>query len=395
LPLRPQRAFSILLALGRLFRPLKWRWLPPCDKGIMESMALETNSIPLDGPRIELLGLSPEHLGQVLMQLGEKPYRAKQLAEWIYKKKMWDFAQMSNLSKALRAGLQAHCQISALKLHERQVSKRDGTAKYLFQCADGELIESVFLPHEGRSTACISTQVGCAMGCRFCATGLGGLSRNLSPAEIIGQVLGMEADQNCELDNLVYMGMGEPFSNWDHVEDSITILLAPEGRAWGKRKITLSTCGVVSGIEKLAASGLGARLAISLHAPNDAIRDQIMPVNKRWNLETLMKSCRAYQRLTGLQLTFEYTLFKGINDHDPDAHALAALLKGVECKINLIPYNLVEGLDFQPPDFERVYAFQTLLKQHGLTAMLRTEKGGDIDAACGQLRRHAQKEIVA
>jgi 23S rRNA (adenine2503-C2)-methyltransferase len=252
-------------------------------------------------------------------------------------------------------------------------------------------VESVFLPHEGRNTACISTQVGCAMGCRFCATGLSGFSRDLSPAEILGQVLGIEADQGCELDNLVYMGMGEPMANWDAVAESVAILYAPEGRAWGRRKITLSTCGVVSGIEKLAASGLGARLAISLHAPDDATRGSIMPVNRRWGVDQLMKACRAYQKATGLQLTFEYTLFKGVNDSDEHAHGVARLLKGLECKVNLIPYNPVEGLPYQAPAFERVYAFQTLLKQHGLTAMLRTEKGGDIDAACGQLKRRSEK----
>jgi len=205
-------------------------------------------------------------------------------------------------------------------------------------------------------------------------------------------VLGIEDELKVTLDNLVYMGMGEPLANWEAVAESIAILTAPEGRAWGKRHITLSTCGLVPGIEALAASGLGARLAVSLHAPNDAIRAQIMPVNRRWGLAELMRACRAYQQATGLQLTFEYALFEGINDSDDNARELARLLKGLECKVNLIPYNPVPGLPYRMPDFKRVYAFQTLLKQAGLTAMLRTEKGGDIDAACGQLRRRAAGE---
>jgi 23S rRNA (adenine2503-C2)-methyltransferase len=344
------------------------------------------------GPRVELLGLSPQSLARVVSSLGDKPYRSRQLAGWIYKERVWDFAAMSNLSKPLRAALAEQCSISKLSLARKQVSQRDGTAKLLFTCGDGETVEAVYLPHEGRATACISTQVGCAMGCKFCATGASGFSRDLTPAEILGQVLGIEDELKVTLDNLVYMGMGEPLANWEAVAESIAILTAPEGRAWGKRHITLSTCGLVPGIEALAASGLGARLAVSLHAPNDAIRAQIMPVNRRWGLAELMRACRAYQQATGLQLTFEYALFEGINDSDDNARELARLLKGLECKVNLIPYNPVPGLPYRMPDFKRVYAFQTLLKQAGLTAMLRTEKGGDIDAACGQLRRRAAGE---
>lgn len=192
-----------------------------------------------------------------------------------------------------------------------------------------------------------------------------------------------------ELDNLVYMGMGEPFHNWEAVRESLECLMAPGGRAWPGRKITVSTCGVVPGIEALAASGLSARLAISLHAPDDETRGRIMPVNQRWPLAQLMEACRAYQVATGLQLTFEYALFEGVNDALPQARALARLLEGLECKLNLIPYNPVQGLGYGAPDPAKVFAFQTELKRQGYTVMLRTEKGGDIDAACGQLRRRA------
>jgi 23S rRNA (adenine2503-C2)-methyltransferase len=337
--------------------------------------------------KTELLGLSLEKLGTILESLGEKGYRARQLAEWIYKKKVGDFGLMHNLSKALREKLAASCQVGRLEVASRMESKRDGTTKYLFRCADGELVESVWLPHEGRHTACLSTQVGCAMGCRFCATGESGFSRHLSPAEIVGQVLAIEEDQGRALDNLVYMGMGEPMANWEAVAESTSILTSPAGRNWSGRKITLSTCGVVPGIAKLAESGLGARLAVSLHAAEDGQRDGLMPINRKYPLEKLMEACRSFQKSTGQQITFEVTLFDGVNDRDEDARRMASLVQGLECKVNLIPYNPVEGLPYRAPAFSRVLAFQAILKQQGVMAILRTEKGGDIDAACGQLRR--------
>jgi 23S rRNA (adenine2503-C2)-methyltransferase len=335
----------------------------------------------------DLLGLSKDTLSAEFATLGEKPFRAKQVMEWVYKKNTRDFTKMSTLAKPLRDRLAADYTISSLSAHKVQRSQRDGTAKYLFKCADGELVESVFLPHEGRNTACLSTQVGCAMGCKFCATGESGFARNLTPGEIVAQVQGMEADQGQEIHNLVLMGMGEPLHNWDAVHEAMSALLDPAGRNWGPRKITLSTCGVVSGIDKLTASGLKLRLAISLHSPHDKVRSQIMPINQRYPLKELMRSLRDYQKATGLQLTFEYTLFKGLNDSLDTAHDVASLLKGLAAKINLIPYNPVAGLPFKAPDFDAVVAFQTVLKERGLITMVRTEKGGDIDAACGQLRR--------
>jgi 23S rRNA (adenine2503-C2)-methyltransferase len=335
----------------------------------------------------DLLGLSPDSLNAEFARLGEKPFRAAQVMEWLYKRKLKDFGQMSNLSKAFRERLQAEYMATQLGLYKVQRSQRDGTAKYLFQCADGQLVESVFLPHEGRNTACLSTQVGCAMGCKFCATGESGFARNLSPGEIIDQIFGMEADQGAEIHNLVLMGMGEPLHNWDNVREALTALLAPAGRNWGPRKVTVSTCGVVSGIDQLTASGLKVRLAISLHAPDDATRASIMPINQRYPLKELMRSLRDYQKATGLQLTFEYTVFKGLNDSGSQAKAVAQLLRGMDAKINLIPYNPVAGLPFTAPSFDAVVDFQNVLRDAGLIAMVRTEKGGDIDAACGQLRR--------
>jgi len=335
----------------------------------------------------DLLGLSKATLVAELERLGEKPFRAKQIFEWVYKRKAGDFTGMDNLGKTLRERLNSDYALITLKAHRIQRSQRDGTAKYLFQCADGQLVESVFLPHEGRNTACLSTQVGCAMGCTFCATGDSGFARNLSPGEIVAQVLGMEADQGAEIHNLVLMGMGEPLHNWENVREAMSALLDPAGRQWGPRHITLSTCGIASGIDALRESGLKLRLAISLHAPEDEVRAGIMPINRRYPLKELMRSIRDYQAATELQVTFEYTLFKGINDSLDQAHAVASLLKGIDSKVNLIPYNLVQGLNFEAPAFDTVLAFQSVLKGRGLITMVRTEKGGDIDAACGQLRR--------
>jgi 23S rRNA (adenine2503-C2)-methyltransferase len=339
--------------------------------------------------KIDLLGLSPESLESEFIRLGEKPFRARQVMDWIYKQRVSDFSRMSNLSKRLREKLAGAYTFAELAIHRVQRSQRDGTAKYLFRCADAQLVESVFLPHEGRNTACLSTQVGCAMACAFCATGESGFGRNLTPGEIVAQILAMEADQGQEIHNLVLMGMGEPLHNWDNVREALAALLSPAGRNWGPRKITVSTCGVVSGIRKLAASGLKVRLAVSLHAPDDETRSAIMPINRRYPLKELMRALDDYQAATGLQVTFEYTLFKGVNDAPAQARAVLQLLRGRDAKVNLIPYNPVAGLPFSAPDFDTVLAFQAVLKEGGLVTMIRTEKGGDIDAACGQLRRRA------
>ena len=337
-------------------------------------------------PKKDLLGLALPTVAAEMSSLGEKPFRARQIYEWVYKRKVEDFTQMSNIAKSLRDSLGEKYQFSRLAIHKKQQSQRDGTAKYLFKCSDNELIESVFLPHEGRNTACLSTQVGCAMACAFCATGDSGFGRNLTPGEIVSQVLMMEEDQKAEIHNLVLMGMGEPLHNWKAVRESMATLLEPAGRNWGPRKITLSTCGVVSGIDELRDSGLKLRLAISLHAPDDETRSMIMPINKRYPLKELMRACRDYQEATGLQVTFEYTLFKGVNDSTEKARAVGKLLRGLDAKVNLIPYNPVSD-KFKAPDFDTVIAFQNTLRAAGLVAMVRTEKGGDIDAACGQLRR--------
>ena len=329
-------------------------------------------------PKTDLLGLPIPQLEDYLEGLGEKRFHARQVAEWIYKRKVFDFSKMTNLSKSLRQKLVELGTVSGLTIEKRRVSRRDGTAKVLFKSADGALVESVFLPHESRATACISTQVGCGMGCRFCASGLNGLARNLSSAEILAQVLGLEQDQGRELDNLVYMGMGEPLHNWEAVAASISVLTDSKARGWTGRKITLSTCGLAPGIRKLAESGIKARLAVSLHAADDQTRSRLMPVNDRHPLKELLAACAFYQQATGLQITFEVILFKGINDSLDQARLMARRLKSLACKVNLIPYNPVEGLDFHPPDF-----------RHGLRLPDRPKKRGlGGHAAHGKRRGH-------
>jgi len=230
------------------------------------------------------------------------------------------------------------------------------------------------------------------MGCTFCATGDSGFSRNLAPSEIIGQINAIEDETGEELQNLVFMGMGEPLHNWESVKETLETLFSSAGRHWGPRRVTISTCGVVSGIDALTQSKLKARLAISLHSAFDETRSKIMPVNRRYPLKELMRACRDYQKATDQQLTFEYTLFAGLNDSEAEARAVSKLLRGLDAKINLIPYNPVAGLPFAVPDFQAVLAFQNVLKQAGIITMVRTEKGGDIDAACGQLRRRDASE---
>ncbi|MES2200860.1 MAG: 23S rRNA (adenine(2503)-C(2))-methyltransferase RlmN [candidate division FCPU426 bacterium] len=343
----------------------------------------------------DLVGLPLVHLQALMERLGEKPFRARQIFEWMHKKGAVDFESMSNLSAELRKSLAENFELGILKVHRKQVSQRDGTTKFLLACRDSELVEAVFLPHEGRNTACISTQVGCAMGCRFCATGDSGFARNLSPAEIVGQISAIERECGQPVHNLVYMGMGEPLHNWEAVKEALEVLLDPAGRQWGPRHITLSTCGVVPGIDQLTASGLKVRLAISLHSAVDEVRSSIMPINRRYPLKELMRAARDYQKATGLQLTFEVALFGGVNDSDLDAVKVARLVRGVECKVNLIPYNPVSEQPFKVPEFSRVASFQNVLRHAGIITMIRTEKGGDIDAACGQLRRREAGEKAA
>jgi len=327
-------------------------------------------------------------------ELGQPAYRAKQVLEWIYGKRVKDFAGMSNLPAALRTALAEQFSFDALEV-VRVLGSDDTTRKFLFRLSDGALIESVLIPASpalygeasDRRTLCVSTQVGCAYGCKFCASGLDGWSRNLHAGEIVEQILKIEEIGGERVNNLVFMGMGEPLANFANVMQAITILNAPWGVGIGARHITLSTSGLAPQIRQLADQPLQVRLAISLHGATDEVRQQIMPVNRKYPLEVLLEACEYYAQRKKQRITFEYILIEEINDRPQDALALAKVVRRIGAKVNCIPYNKVEGLDWTRPSEARQDEFMAILKEGDIPATIRREKGHDIAAACGQLRR--------
>ena len=324
-----------------------------------------------------------------LAELGQPRFRADQICKWIYRKRVFRFEDMTDLSLELREKLQALWSCGIPEVAAEQVSRKDGTRKLLWRLGDGQSVESVLLDQEGRRTACISTQVGCPLGCAFCATGQSGFVRNLSPGEIVGQFLGMEARYG-ELQGLVTMGMGEPLLNADSVFLALGALKHPKMRGLGVRHITLSTCGVVPGIRALAASGLGVRLAVSLHAANDALRDRLVPLNAQYPLAELREALVDYQEATRDRISIEYALFEGVNDDPSQARQLGEYLRGLSVFVNLIPGNRsLEDAYRRPPRY-RVEQFQGILEQQGFETAVRVERGSDIDAACGQLRQRVE-----
>jgi 23S rRNA (adenine2503-C2)-methyltransferase len=338
-------------------------------------------------------------LQEKLREFAEPSYRAGQIMNWLYEKRASGFEEMSDLPQALRARLAKNFSMSKLGV-VRVLGSGDATRKFLFSLEDGNLIESVLIPaspalygqKSDRRTACVSTQVGCAYGCRFCASGLDGFSRNLRANEIVNQIMAIESASGEKIDNIVFMGMGEPLANFDNVMRSIRILNAPWGLGIGARHITVSTSGLAPQIRKLADEPLQIRLAISLHGATDEVRDQIMPINRRYNLETLLSACDDYVERKKQRLTFEYILIAGVNDTDDQAHLLAAHARRLAAKVNLIPYNTVQGLPWSRPSQNRQEKFLSILQRRGIPATLRREKGGDIDAACGQLRLQTKRE---
>ena len=321
-------------------------------------------------------------------------YRAAQVLEWIYSKRVEGFAQMSSLPVALREALSEQFESTMLK-PVRVLGSEDTTRKYLFQLGDGALIETVLIPASpalygetsDRRTLCVSTQVGCAYGCKFCASGLDGWSRNLTAGEIVGQVVSVEKLSGERVSNLVFMGMGEPLANFQNLKSALEILNAPWGMEIGARRITISTSGLAPQIRLLADLPLQVRLAVSLHGATDAVRERIMPVNRKYPLAQLLEACEYFASKRKQRITFEYILIHGVNDRLEDAAALAAVARRVDAKINCIPYNTVEGLDWRRPDVSQQEIFMSILKKAGADATLRREKGHDIAAACGQLRR--------
>ena len=346
-----------------------------------------------------LLSLTHDELAARFGALGQPAYRAKQVLHWRYRMRVDAWERMTDLPAPLRAALAEQFSLSSIAL-VRRLGSNDTTQKFLFKLGDGQLIESVLIPastslygeRSDRRTLCVSTQVGCAYGCKFCASGLDGFTRNLTAGEIVEQILQAEAISHERVDNVVFMGMGEPLANFENLMQSIQIL---NNQAWGvgigARHITISTSGLVPRIRELADQPIQVRLAISLHGATDDVRGRIMPVNQRYNVAALMEACQYWHERKKQRLTFEYILIAGVNDDDAQAERLARLADPLKAKINLIPYNTVTGLDWERPAIDRQDAFHRILRRGDLDVTLRREKGHDIDAACGQLRRQTMQ----
>ncbi len=336
--------------------------------------------------KVDIKSLYLEELEALLKEMGEPKFRAAQIFKWLHSGAT-TFEEMTNLSKALRIKLSEKCYIANVEIVRRLESKLDGTVKYLYRLFDGQLIESVLMKYNHGYTVCISTQVGCRMGCSFCASGINGLARNLTASEMIAQLLFPQRDNDIRVSNVVMMGMGEPLDNFDNSVRFLKLVSDEKGMNIGLRHISLSTSGVVSGILKLAEYKFPITLSISLHAPSDEIRDKIMRVNKKWNVEALLDACKKYQSATGRRISFEYALMHGINDTEECAEMLAKKLKGIMCHINLIPANPVAETQFKKPDKKQIMFFCELLNKKGLNSTIRRTLGADIEASCGQLRR--------
>ena len=337
----------------------------------------------------ELKSLSREELSQLLRELGEPAFRAKQVFQWLHRGAA-DFDEMTNVPKSLREKLREHCVLTVPTVERKQVSAQDGTIKYLWRLADGNCIESVLMRYRHGNTLCVSCEVGCRMGCAFCASTLGGLVRRLSAGEILDQVIFVQKDSGMSVNNIVMMGIGEPLDNFDNVLRFLRLVNDPEGLNIGMRHISLSTCGLVEGIDRLAELDLQLTLSVSLHAPDDETRSRLMPVNRAVGVERLMESCRAYFRRTGRRISYEYAMVDGVNDSDAMADKLVRLLRGQSAHVNLIPLNNVEESPLKPS--RRVRQFQQRLEAQGVTCTVRRKLGSDIDASCGQLRRRAMRE---
>jgi 23S rRNA (adenine2503-C2)-methyltransferase len=338
--------------------------------------------------KINLKNLWIEELEDFLQKLGDKKYHAKQIAKWIFQKGVSDSELMTDLSKNMRELLKDRAYVSNLKLLRAQKSKIDQTEKYLFELEDKETIETVLIKEKQRNTICISTQAGCALDCAFCATGKMGFRRNLTSGEIVDQIIQVKKliPLQEKLDNIVMMGMGEPLLNYENVIKAMKIITSELGPSISAKRITLSTCGIVPQIEKLAKENLKIKLAISLNATTDQTRNKLMPINKKYPLDKLLFAVKSFAQKTKRRITFEYVLIKDVNDSDEDALRLAKLIQGIPCKINLIAYNPVADVKFEKPDKERIEKFRDILYSRCPAVTMRKSKGVDILAACGQLR---------
>ena len=339
---------------------------------------------------MNLKNLTLPELAETIKALGQPPFRAKQVYSWLHKG-VRSYEEMTNLPKNLRDQLGENYPIQAPTVVRRQESRKDGTIKYLWQLSDGNCVETVLMRYHYGNTVCISTEVGCRMGCAFCASTLGGLVRRLEPFEMLDQVLFTQVDSGLPISHIVLMGIGEPLDNFDNVMRFLELVNSAEGMNISMRHISLSTCGLVPKIDELAKRNLQLTLSVSLHAPNDGIRDTIMPVNKLYPSQELIDACRRYYEATSRRISFEYAMIGGVNDSRENAKELIRRMKGLPCHFNLIPLNHVEESPLKPSTREAVAAFQKTLEDGGIPATVRRTLGGDIDASCGQLRRKYTK----
>ena len=337
--------------------------------------------------QIEIKSLSLAQLKNIVTEMGEKAFRAKQIYEWLHQKQAESFDEMSNLSAALREKLKERCVLTTLKMLEVQTSKIDGTQKYLFALPDGNVVESVLMKYKHGNSVCISSQVGCKMGCRFCASTIGGWTRNLLPSEMLEQIYRIQKLSGERVSNVVVMGTGEPLDNYDNLLQFIRLLTDENGLHISQRNVTVSTCGIVPKMYELAEENLQITLAISLHASNQAKRAELMPIANKYSINEVLEACRNYFEKTGRRLTFEYSLVGGKNDTKEDAEELARLIKGLNCHVNLIPVNPIKERDYVQSDKKVIENFKNKLEKYQINVTIRREMGRDIDGACGQLRK--------
>lgn len=340
----------------------------------------------MEDKRICLSDLPLPHLTEYMKELGQPAFRAKQIFSWIHRKLVTDFSAMTDQPKALLQTFAENCTLAAPAIRRRQQSK-DGTVKYLLELADGNCIETVLMRYHYGNTVCVSTQVGCAMGCRFCASTQAGRVRDLTPGEIAAEIYTAQKDTGERVSHVVLMGIGEPLHNFDNVMDFLTLITCPEGLNIGMRNISLSTCGLVPKIDALAERKLQLTLSVSLHAPDNTVRSSMMPINDAYPLEKLIPACRRYQKTTGRRISFEYSMVRGVNDSPEMARKLAELIRGMGAHVNLIPINPVDGSPYSATDARNVQRFRQMLEDLGVNATVRRRLGADISAACGQLRR--------
>ena len=342
--------------------------------------------------KTDILSLSKNELRALIKNnLNAESFRADQIYSWIYKTMgTIDFDGMNNISKSCQKIFDENLYIERLEILKKQVSN-DGTVKYLFGLRDGNMIESVFMKYKHGNTVCISTQVGCRMGCKFCASAIGGLNRNLTPSEMLLQVMTAQRDTGERISNVVLMGIGEPLDNFDNVIKFLELINSGDGLNIGYRHISVSTCGLVNQINKLKEINIPVTLSVSLHAPNDETRKKIMPVSNKWGVNQILKACKEYADFTKRRISFEYILIKGLNDSEEQAKELAFKIRNILCHVNIILINKIQENDFYPPDAKKAQAFQKILEYNGINATFRRKCGGDIDASCGQLRKNNLK----